>query len=88
MNVPNQIEPADYDVAARVTQIIVEQLGVDADKVTNEASFSDDLNADSLEVVQIVMEIEEAFNLEIPDKAADKIITVGDAIRFIETAKG
>ncbi len=88
MNVPNQIEPADYDVAARVTQIIVEQLGVDADKVTNEASFSDDLNADSLEVVQIVMEIEEAFDLEIPDKAADKIITVGDAIRFIETAKG
>ncbi|NWJ27334.1 acyl carrier protein [Rhizobium sp. RM] len=88
MNVPNQIEPANYDVAARVTQIIVEQLGVDADKVTNEASFSDDLNADSLEVVQIVMEIEEAFNLEIPDKAADKIITVGDAIRFIETAKG
>lgn len=88
MNVPNQIEPAYYDVAARVTQIIVEQLGVDADKVTNEASFSDDLNADSLEVVQIVMEIEEAFDLEIPDKAADKIITVGDAIRFIETAKG
>ena len=88
MNVPNQIEPANYDVAALVTQIIVEQLGVDADKVTNEASFSDDLNADSLEVVQIVMEIEEAFDLEIPDKAADKIITVGDAIRFIETAKG
>jgi acyl carrier protein len=75
------------DAAERIRKIIIEQLGVDADKVVDGASFADDLNADSLEVVQIVMEIEEEFGIEIQDDAADTILTVGDAINFVETAQ-
>jgi acyl carrier protein len=72
------------DVQAKVTEIIVEQLGVDADKVTLEASFVDDLGADSLDVVELVMAFEEEFNVEIPDEAAEKIATVKDAVEYLK----
>ena len=72
------------DVAEKVKKIVVEQLGVDEAKVTEEASFIDDLGADSLDTVELVMALEEDFNLEIPDDAAEKIQTVGDAINFIK----
>lgn len=71
------------DIAEQVKQIVVEHLGVDADKVTENASFIDDLGADSLDTVELVMAFEEKFNVEIPDDAAEKIQTVGDAIAFI-----
>jgi acyl carrier protein len=71
-------------VEERVKSIIVEQLGVDEDEVTLEASFTDDLGADSLDIVELVMAFEEEFNVEIPDDAAETIVTVGDAIRFLE----
>ena len=64
--------------------IIVEQLGVDAKEVTPEASFVDDLGADSLDTVELVMAFEEAFNIEIPDEAAEKIQKVKDAVEYIE----
>ena len=72
------------DVAARVKSIVVEHLGVDAGKVTESASFIDDLGADSLDTVELVMAFEEEFSVEIPDDAAEKIQTVGDAIKFIQ----
>ncbi len=72
------------DTADRVKKIVVEHLGVEADKVTAEASFIDDLGADSLDIVELVMAFEEEFNVEIPDDAAEKISTVKDAIDFIE----
>jgi len=72
------------DVAAKVKEIIVQQLGVDAEKVTPEASFVDDLGADSLDVVELVMAFEEEFGVEIPDEAAEKIATVKDAIEFLK----
>ena len=72
------------DVAERVKSIVVEHLGVDADKVSAEASFIDDLGADSLDTVELVMAFEEEFSCEIPDDAAEKITTVKDAIDFIE----
>ncbi len=72
------------DIADRVKKIVVEHLGVDEDKVTDSASFIDDLGADSLDTVELVMAFEEEFNLEIPDDAADKIQTVSDAITFIK----
>ena len=72
------------DVVAKVKEIIVQQLGVDADKVTLEASFVDDLGADSLDVVELVMAFEEEFGVEIPDEAAEKIATVKDAIEFLK----
>jgi acyl carrier protein len=67
------------DVAARVKKIVVEHLGVEADKVTDNASFIDDLGADSLDTVELVMAFEEEFGCEIPDDAAEQIQTVGDA---------
>ncbi len=73
------------DVADRVKKIVVEHLGVDAGKVTEDASFIDDLGADSLDTVELVMAFEEEFGVEIPDDAAEKILTVKDAIGFIET---
>lgn len=73
------------DVAARVKKIVVEHLGVEADKVTDNASFIDDLGADSLDTVELVMAFEEEFGIEIPDDAAEKIQTVGDAIGFIQS---
>ena len=71
------------DTAERVKKIVVEHLGVDAEKVTEAASFIDDLGADSLDIVELVMAFEEEFNVEIPDDAAEKISTVKDAIDFI-----
>lgn len=68
----------------RVREIIVEQLGVDAGAVTPEASFIDDLGADSLDTVELIMAFEEEFGIEIPDDAAETIQTVGDAVKFIE----
>src|SRR5215203_3919047 len=72
------------DVADRVKKIVVEHLGVEADKVTDNANFIDDLGADSLDTVELVMAFEEEFNVEIPDDAAETIVTVGDAIKFLE----
>ena len=71
-------------VADRVKKIIVDQLGVEEETVTPEASFVDDLGADSLDTVELVMAFEEEFDLEIPDEDAEKITTVGDAITYIK----
>ena len=71
------------DVAAKVKEIIVSKLGVDAAQITPEASFTNDLGADSLDTVELVMEFEKAFNLQIPDEDAEKIATVGDAVRYL-----
>ena len=72
------------DVAARVKAIIVDKLGVDENEVTPEASFTNDLGADSLDTVELIMEFEKEFGVAIPDDLADKITTVGDAIALIE----
>jgi acyl carrier protein len=74
-------------VADKVKQIIVEQLGVDENQVDPSASFVDDLGADSLDIVELVMAFEEAFDLDIPDDEAEKIKTVKDAIDYIEAKK-
>jgi acyl carrier protein len=74
------------DVAERVRKIVVEHLGVDADKVVDDANFIEDLGADSLDTVELVMAFEEEFGVEIPDDAAESIVTVGDAIRFLDKA--
>ncbi len=71
------------DIAERVKKIVVEHLGVDESKVSDTASFIDDLGADSLDTVELVMAFEEEFGCEIPDDAAEKIVTVKDAIDFI-----
>ena len=73
------------DIDAKIKEIVVEHLGVDEAKVTPEASFIDDLGADSLDTVELVMAFEEAFNVEIPEDAAEKIATVKDAIDYITT---
>ena len=73
------------DVFGRVKQIIVDRLGVDEAEVTLEASFKDDLNADSLDIVELVMELEDEFDMEISDEDAEKIATVGDAVKYIES---
>jgi acyl carrier protein len=72
------------DIGERVKKIVVEHLGVEAEKVTENASFIDDLGADSLDTVELVMAFEEEFGCEIPDDAAETILTVGDAIKFLE----
>src|SRR6266446_3952338 len=72
------------DIGERVKKIVVEHLGVEPDKVTDAASFIDDLGADSLDTVELVMAFEEEFGCEIPDDAAEKIVTVKDAVSFIE----
>ena len=72
------------DIAERVKKIVVEHLGVEESKVSEGASFIDDLGADSLDTVELVMAFEEEFSVEIPDDAAEKIQTVGDAINFIK----
>jgi acyl carrier protein len=85
-------EPSERDtmseIAERVKKIVVEHLGVEDVKVTENASFVDDLGADSLDTVELVMAFEEEFSIEIPDDAAEKIATVKDAIEFIGKAKG
>ena len=75
------------DIAATVKKIVIEHLGVEAEKVVEGASFIDDLGADSLDTVELVMAFEEEFDVEIPDDAAETIQTVGDAIKFIEEQK-
>jgi acyl carrier protein len=75
------------ETADRVKKIVVEHLGVEGEKVTEEASFIDDLGADSLDIVELVMAFEEEFGVEIPDDAAEKITTVKDAIDYIENNK-
>jgi len=75
------------DISERVKKIVVEHLGVEADKVTPAASFIDDLGADSLDTVELVMAFEEEFGVEIPDDAAEKISTVKDAITYIDEHK-
>ena len=74
------------DVAERVKKIVIEHLGVDAEKVVDAANFIDDLGADSLDTVERVMAFEEEFGVEIPDDAAETIVTVGDAVKFLEKA--
>ena len=76
------------DVEAKVKEIIVEQLGVDAEEVTTGASFIEDLGADSLDTVELVMALEEEFDLEIPDEDAEKIAKVQDAVAYITSKVG
>ena len=76
------------DASQKVKDIIVEQLGVNPEEVTEEASFIDDLGADSLDTVELVMALEEAFELEVPDEEAEKLTTVGAAIKYIEENAG
>ena len=75
------------DVSEKVKAIIVDNLGVDAAEVVPEASFTNDLRADSLDTVELIMEFEKEFDIQIPDDKAEAIATVGDAINFIEEAK-
>jgi acyl carrier protein len=75
------------EVLERVTKIVVDRLGVDESQVTLEASFKDDLGADSLDVVELVMELEDEFDMEISDEDAEKISTVGDAVNYINSKK-
>ncbi len=72
------------DIASRVKKIVIEHLDIDAEKVQDNASFIDDLGADSLDTVELVMAFEEEFSIEIPDDAAETIQTVGDAVKFIK----
>jgi len=75
------------DTAERVKKIVVEHLIVEADKVTENASFIEDLGADSLDTVELVMAFEEEFGIEIPDDAAESIVTVGDAVKYIDKSE-
>ena len=75
---------SDKTIADRIKDIIVEQLGVNADQIKPEAKFIDDLGADSLDIVELVMALEEEFGTEIPDEEAEKLQTVGDVARFVE----
>lgn len=72
------------EVTSRVKAIIVDKLGVEESEVTNEASFTNDLGADSLDTVELIMEFEKEFNISIPDDQAEKISTVGDAVAYVE----
>lgn len=73
------------DIGAKVKEIVVNKLGVDEAQVTPEASFINDLGADSLDTVELVMEFEKAFNIQIPDEDAEKISTVGDAVSYLKS---
>jgi len=75
---------AEKSIEQRIKDIVVEQLGVNADQVSPEAKFIEDLGADSLDTVELVMALEEEFDSEIPDEEAEKLTTVGDVIRYIE----
>lgn len=76
------------EIADKVKQIIVDKLGVDDSEVTNEASFTNDLGADSLDTVELIMEFEKEFDVSIPDEQAENIQTVGQAIEYLEAQKG
>lgn len=78
----------ENDIQKKITSIIVEQLGVNADQVTPEAKFIEDLGADSLDTVELVMALEEEFGHEIPDEDAEKLQSVGDVIKYIEEVQG
>ena len=75
------------DIASRVKAIIVDKLGVDENEVVNDASFTNDLGADSLDTVELIMEFEKEFDIQIPDDQAENIVSVGQAIEFIEKSK-
>jgi acyl carrier protein len=75
------------DIASKVKAIIVDKLGVDESEVTNEASFTNDLGADSLDTVELIMEFEKEFDIQIPDDQAENIVSVGQATEFIEKSK-
>lgn len=75
------------EIATKVKAIIVDKLGVDEQDVTLEASFTSDLGADSLDTVELIMELEKEFDIQIPDEEAEKIVTVGDAVAYIENAQ-
>ena len=75
---------SDKSIADRIKDIIVEQLGVNADQINPEAKFIEDLGADSLDIVELVMALEEEFGTEIPDEEAEKLQTVGDVAKFVE----
>jgi acyl carrier protein len=74
------------EIAKRVSSIIVDKLGVEESEITNEASFTDDLGADSLDTVELIMEFERVFEVAIPDSDAEKIVTVGDAVEYLSSA--
>ena len=76
------------DIFSKVKEIVVDQLGVDEEDVTPDASFIDDLGADSLDIVELIMAFEEEFDIEIPDEDAEKITTVGEAVEYIESKVG
>ncbi|MEX0912622.1 MAG: acyl carrier protein [Gemmatimonadota bacterium] len=76
------------DIEARVKDIIINELGVETEKVTSDASFVEDLGADSLDTVELVMAFEEEFGIEIPDEDAEKMQTVGDAVNYIKEQQG
>ena len=75
---------SEKEIFQKLKTIVVDQLGVNAEDVTMEATFVDDLSADSLDIVELVMNIEETFEIEIPDSAAEKIVTVGDVVDYIQ----
>jgi acyl carrier protein len=79
---------SDKSIEARVKDIIVDQLGVNADQVTTEAKFVEDLGADSLDTVELVMAFEEEFDIEVPDEEAEKLQSVGDVITYITSQQG
>lgn len=78
---------SEKEIFQKLKTIVVDQLGVDEENVTMEATFVDDLAADSLDIVELVMTIEEEFDLEIPDSDAEKIVTIGDVVKYIEEHK-
>jgi len=78
---------SEKSIEQRVKDIIVEQLGVNTDQVTNDAKFIEDLGADSLDTVELVMALEEEFNKEIPDEEAEKLQSVGDVVKYIEESQ-
>ena len=78
---------SEKEILKKLKTIVVDQLGVNEENVTMAATFVDDLAADSLDIVELVMNIEEEFDLEIPDSAAEKIVTIGDVVKYIEKNK-
>jgi len=80
--------PTAQEIQEKVIELVAKQLGIAKEKITRDSSFVNDLNADSLDTVELVMEIEDKFDLSIPDEAAEKIQTVGDAIKYIEEHVG
>lgn len=78
---------SNEEIFGKLKNIIIDQLGVNEENVTMEATFVDDLSADSLDIVELIMSIEEEFDMQIPDDAAEKIVTVGDVVKYIQENK-